>query len=189
MSRTISKEEMEFRRRTAIRLTNREEVRAFILGILSCASVYNFQPDAKMVAKCVRTEVPDNKDAGVGNGHAHRWRDTFAVELLLARVPISDVSVLLGHQTVKVTEKHYNPWVIARQEQLEATVRSNDTIKIHKQTTINKTHTRLPIITWRRGESNPRPRSLATRRLHAYPVPKVSLAELRMGKTRRQLVR
>jgi hypothetical protein len=124
MSRTISKEEMEFRRRTAIRLTNREEVRAFILGILSCASVYNFQPDAKMVAKCVRTEVPDDKDAGVGNGHAHRWRDTFAVELLLARVPISDVSVLLGHQTVKVTEKHYNPWVIARQEQLEATVRS-----------------------------------------------------------------
>lgn len=64
------------------------------------------------------------KLAGVGNGHAHRWRDTFAVELLLARVPIADVSVLLGHQSVKVTEKHYNPWVIARQEQLEATVRS-----------------------------------------------------------------
>ena len=27
---------------------------------------------------------------------------------------------------------------------------------------------------WRRGELNPRPRSLATRRLHAYPVPLVS---------------
>jgi hypothetical protein len=62
MSRTISKEEIEFRRPTAIHLNTHEEVRAFILGILSCASVYNFQPDAKMVAKCVRTEVPDDKD-------------------------------------------------------------------------------------------------------------------------------
>jgi integrase/recombinase XerD len=61
--------------------------------------------------------------AQVENGHAHRWRDTFAVELLLKRVPISDVSILLGHQSVKITEKHYSPWVLARQEQLEDTVR------------------------------------------------------------------
>ena len=60
--------------------------------------------------------------AEVENGHAHRWRDTFAVELLLARVPLADVSILLGHQSIKVTERHYSPWVIARQEQLEATV-------------------------------------------------------------------
>jgi histone acetyltransferase (RNA polymerase elongator complex component) len=26
----------------------------------------------------------------------------------------------LGHQSVRVTEKHYNPWVRSRQEQLEA---------------------------------------------------------------------
>lgn len=63
MSRTISKEEIEFRRRTAIRLNTREEVRAFILGILSCARVFNVGMfDAKMVAKCVFTELPDDKD-------------------------------------------------------------------------------------------------------------------------------
>ena len=62
--------------------------------------------------------------AKVGGAHAHRWRDTFAVELLLARVSISDVSVLLGHQSIKVTERHYSPWVAARQEQLEQTVRT-----------------------------------------------------------------
>jgi site-specific recombinase XerD len=62
--------------------------------------------------------------AKVENGHAHRWRDTFAVELLLAGVSLSDVSVLLGHQSIKVTEKHYSPWVKARQDQLEATVRA-----------------------------------------------------------------
>jgi integrase/recombinase XerD len=64
------------------------------------------------------------KLAGVKKGHAHRWRDTFAVELLLKRVPVADVAVLLGHQSVKITEKSYSPWVIARQEQLEETVRS-----------------------------------------------------------------
>ena len=55
---------------------------------------------------------------------SHRFRDTFSVELLLAGVPIERVSVLLGHSSVRITEKHYNPWVRSRQEQLEADVRS-----------------------------------------------------------------
>jgi integrase/recombinase XerD len=59
---------------------------------------------------------------GQSNAVSHRFRDTFAVELLLAGVPIERVSVLLGHQSVRITEKHYNPWVRSRQEQLEADV-------------------------------------------------------------------
>jgi integrase len=50
-------------------------------------------------------------------------RDTFAVEMLLAGVPLEQVSMLLGHKSVKITEKHYAPWVKARQEQLAANVR------------------------------------------------------------------
>jgi site-specific recombinase XerD len=61
---------------------------------------------------------------GLGNAVSHRLRDTFAVELLLAGVPIERVSILLGHQSVRITEKHYSPWVRARQEQLEADVAS-----------------------------------------------------------------
>jgi len=60
--------------------------------------------------------------AGVQRGHAYRFRDTFAVELLLAGVPLERVSVLLGHSSVRITEKHYAPWVLARQGQLEAEV-------------------------------------------------------------------
>jgi integrase/recombinase XerD len=54
----------------------------------------------------------------------HMFRDTFAVEMLLAGVPIDQVSILLGHKSVKITEKHYAPWVKARQEQLAASVRN-----------------------------------------------------------------
>ena len=63
------------------------------------------------------------KLAGVPEAHPHRFRDTFAVEMLLNGVPLERVSVLLGHQSVRVTEKHYAPWVRARQEQLELDVR------------------------------------------------------------------
>src|SRR5690348_15732449 len=64
------------------------------------------------------------KLAGVENGHAHRFRDTYAVENLLAGVTLEQVSVLLGHQSLRVREKHYAPWVRARQRQLEASVRT-----------------------------------------------------------------
>ncbi len=63
------------------------------------------------------------KLAGIRDGHAHRFRDTFAVDLLLKGVPLERVSILLGHTSIRVTQRHYNPWVAARQEQLEADVR------------------------------------------------------------------
>jgi integrase len=37
------------------------------------------------------------KAAGVTDAHAHRFHDTFAVELLLSRVTLDQVSFLLGH--------------------------------------------------------------------------------------------
>jgi integrase len=63
------------------------------------------------------------KGGKIADGHAHRFRDTFAVELLLAAVPLERVSVLLGHTSVKITERHYSPWIRERQEQAEADVR------------------------------------------------------------------
>ena len=61
-------------------------------------------------------------DPPITDGHAHRFRDTFAVELLLSGVDLQDVSILLGHSSIKVTERHYSPWVKARQTRLEAEV-------------------------------------------------------------------
>ena len=62
------------------------------------------------------------KVAGIQNGHAHRFRDTFAVEALLAGTPLEQVAALLGHSSIKMTEHHYSPWVKARQDQMEASV-------------------------------------------------------------------
>ncbi len=63
-----------------------------------------------------------NPDGTRKRCHSHMFRDTFAVELLLAGISIDQVSVLLGHRSVKMTEKHYLPWVKARQELLTASV-------------------------------------------------------------------
>ncbi len=67
----------------------------------------------------------------VGGAHSHRFRDTFAVELLLGAVPIEQVSILLGDTTVRITERRYAPWVRTRQEQLEMSVHRawNDTAR------------------------------------------------------------
>jgi integrase/recombinase XerD len=65
--------------------------------------------------------------AGVKHGQqemlSHRFRHTFAVELLLAGVPIEEVSKLLGHKTSRTTERFYSAWVKARQQKLEADVK------------------------------------------------------------------
>src|SRR5262249_29557353 len=43
-------------------------------------------------------------EKGDANAVAHRFRDTFSVELLLAGAPIERVSIFLGHSSVRITE-------------------------------------------------------------------------------------
>jgi integrase/recombinase XerD len=55
------------------------------------------------------------KRAGVDGAHPHRFRDTFAVTLLLNGADIRTVQLLLGHKSVKTTEDHYAPYVRSMQ--------------------------------------------------------------------------
>lgn len=68
-------------------------------------------------------KVGETATPTVAHCHRHRFRDTFAVSLLLKGVSLDSVSKLLGHSSIKITERHYAPWVKARQERLEAEVR------------------------------------------------------------------
>ena len=58
-------------------------------------------------------------EAGLPDGHSHQLRDTADVEWLKAGIPLEEVSRLLGHASIRTTEKHYAPWVKSRQDRLD----------------------------------------------------------------------
>jgi integrase/recombinase XerD len=66
------------------------------------------------------------EEAGLYTGDhmvSHRLRDTFAVNLLQKGVPLlEEVSKLLGHESIKTTEKSYAKWVKGRQDRLHSLV-------------------------------------------------------------------
>ena len=70
------------------------------------------------------TDVFD--DAGIAKGPTNavsrRFRDTLAVKLLERGTSIESVSEPLGRKSIRVTEKHYSPWVRSRQGALEAEI-------------------------------------------------------------------
>lgn len=59
---------------------------------------------------------------GIDDCRPHRLRDTFAVRLLLRGVSLDDVSRLLGHSSVRITEGYYAKWIPARARRLEGIV-------------------------------------------------------------------
>lgn len=60
--------------------------------------------------------------APVRDVHPHRFRDTFAITLLLSGVDIRTVQLLLGHESLHTTEKHYAPYVKEFQVKLDSAV-------------------------------------------------------------------
>jgi len=79
--------------------------------------------DPEIVSEIWRNKIARVcKMAGIEKGNPHRFRHTFAVELLLAGTPLATVSMLLGHTSIKTTERHYSAWTRSRQQHLEAEV-------------------------------------------------------------------
>lgn len=72
---------------------------------------------AKISDTMDRAGIPD-----VCTMKSHRLRDTFAVDLLAKGVPLEEVSKLLGHESIRTTEKHYAKWQKDRQDRLDALV-------------------------------------------------------------------
>jgi integrase/recombinase XerD len=64
--------------------------------------------------------------AGVAHAHPHRFRDTFAVQLLTNGADIRTVQLLLGHTSLKTTERHYAHFVAAHQAILDTAAATLD---------------------------------------------------------------
>jgi len=50
--------------------------------------------------------------------HPHMLRHTFAIEKLLAGAALEDVSLLLAHRSIRITERHYLKFDQRRQDRL-----------------------------------------------------------------------
>ncbi len=57
---------------------------------------------------------------GLPGVHPHRLRDSFAVNRLNEGMAMQDVSKLLGHSSIEITEKYYAPFVKSRKDALIA---------------------------------------------------------------------
>ena len=106
-------------------------VAAEVLAVLNGNSVYVFWTGKGEERTAVSHWQDDFrklfKDAGItsaGNMVSHRLRDTFAVDLLEKGVPLEEVSKLLGHESIKTTERHYSKWMKGRQDRLDKLVTS-----------------------------------------------------------------
>jgi integrase/recombinase XerD len=75
-------------------------------------AVSHWQEDFRTLFKAAN--IPSN-----GRMMSHRLRDTFAVDLLGKGVPLEEVSKLLGHESIKTTERSYAKWVKGRQDRLD----------------------------------------------------------------------
>lgn len=62
------------------------------------------------------------KRAGIV-GHSHQLRHTFAVDLLHRGVSLENVSQLLGHKNLRITQKYYSAFTPERRDALENAVR------------------------------------------------------------------
>ena len=95
-----------------------------LYGFPSVSKQYFFwtgksQPETAAKYWCERMNHVARK-AKVVNFRPHRLRDTFAVELLVAGVSMEDVSTLLAHRSITITEKYYAPWNRSRRDRLVA---------------------------------------------------------------------
>ena len=79
---------------------------------------YFFWSGNGVLKSCIRALTSTISRLGkkaVVRAHPHRFRDTFAVELLTQGADIRTVSKLLGHESIRTTEKHYAHFVAAHQ--------------------------------------------------------------------------
>jgi integrase/recombinase XerD len=83
-------------------------------GGLETSAVTNWQHDLRTLFRSAFGQKT--------NFTPHCLRDTAACNWLTAGIPMEEVSKLLGHTSIKTTEKHYAAWAQAQQDRLDSLV-------------------------------------------------------------------
>jgi integrase/recombinase XerD len=109
---------------TQVWIPLKDEVKE-ILDDLPCGRGYFFFSGNGTLKSSVsswhRSMITLFKLAGV-KGHPHLMRHTFSIDLLSRGVSIENVSALLGHQDIRITQKYYASWIPQRQSAPEAAI-------------------------------------------------------------------
>jgi integrase len=84
------------------------------------SAVADWQRAFRKLFSLVALKNPDGSSKRV---YPHILRHTFATQCLAAGVPLEDVAMMLGHSSIRTTEKYYSHWIKGRADRLEASVR------------------------------------------------------------------
>jgi integrase len=80
---------------------------------------YRTPEGSQLEQACYERMLEIGARCSVADCRPHRLRDSFAVRKLTKGASIDDVSKMLGHASVAVTQKYYSPWDPKRNERLE----------------------------------------------------------------------
>ena len=99
--------------------TRQEEHPDYFFWSRKCSQLVNTNKWLRKVTR-INDHLSLKNEAGEPmDFRSHMLRDTFAVEMLLAGVPLEKVSKLLTHESVTMTERYYAKWTAGRRQQLE----------------------------------------------------------------------
>jgi integrase len=99
------------------------EIAEQIINAPRMCEEYAFWDGKTAEGRWCRTFIPNcltylSRVSGVAHIHPHRFRDTFAVDLLSQGADIRSVSRLLGHKNVATTLRYYEHYIPSDQEKL-----------------------------------------------------------------------
>lgn len=117
--------EVHFDRREIERITQKRTKKVIVPIQSDLLVILEIDPSERVLLHPVKQTPLTRKRAGVPNAHPHRFRDTFAVDMLARGASPYDVAKLLG-DTIDTVEKHYTEFVKELRERVRRMIENKE---------------------------------------------------------------